>query len=207
MPTIPWACAHAIPHPPALTATQSWGRSLRDAVSYLFHPKQDPTHTQETEQHKRASPRIPRTFKFPKALGTGQKERAGLREWGEASPPVLPIERGQLLINSQREHPRYGSDRSAACKYKPNSMESRNALGWKGPQSPSGSNPPAIGTDIFHQPSLLRAPSNLAFSGCLSGLPVHIAGSRRASHPPGPPRPCPVMSSSSKSIFCSTAKS
>jgi len=41
-------------------------------------------------------------------------------------------------------------------------VESLNALGWKEPHSTSGSKPPAMGRDTFHQLRLLKAPSNLA---------------------------------------------
>jgi len=48
-------------------------------------------------------------------------------------------------------------------------IESQNGLGWKGPYRSSGSNPPAMSRDIFHQHRLLRAPSNLALNPAREG--------------------------------------
>ena len=56
-------------------------------------------------------------------------------------------------------------------------IESWNGLGWKGPQRSSGSNPPAMSRDIFHQPRLLRAPSNLALSPAREGVATASLGS------------------------------
>ena len=47
-----------------------------------------------------------------------------MKEWGKVSPPVFPTEWVRLLIKSKRLDPRYGNDRSAACKYKPDFMPS-----------------------------------------------------------------------------------
>jgi len=46
-------------------------------------------------------------------------------------------------------------------------MES--GLGWKGPYRASRSNPLAMGRDPFHQPRVLRAPSNLALNPAREG--------------------------------------
>jgi len=50
-------------------------------------------------------------------------------------------------------------------------------LGWKGPQRSSGSNPPAISRDPFHQPRVLRAPSSLALDISSDGAATASLGS------------------------------
>ena len=55
-------------------------------------------------------------------------------------------------------------------------IESWNGLGWKGPERSSGSNPPAISRDIFHQTRLLRAPSNLAVNPAREGAATASLG-------------------------------
>ena len=54
--------------------------------------------------------------------------------------------------------------------------ESRTGLGWKGPCGPSGSNPPALGRDPFHQPSVLQAPSSRALSTAREGAATASLG-------------------------------
>jgi len=48
-------------------------------------------------------------------------------------------------------------------------LESENDLGWKGPYRSSSSHPSAMGSDPFHQPRLLPAPSNLALNPAREG--------------------------------------
>jgi len=55
-------------------------------------------------------------------------------------------------------------------------LESWNGLGWKGPYRSSGSNPPAMGRDSFHQTRLLRAPSNLALNTAREGAATASLG-------------------------------
>jgi len=49
-------------------------------------------------------------------------------------------------------------------------------LGWKGPERSSGSNPPAISRDIFHQTRVLKAPSNLALKPAREGAATAFLG-------------------------------
>jgi len=49
-------------------------------------------------------------------------------------------------------------------------------MGWKGPYRSSGSNPPAMGGDTFHQPRLLKAPSNLALNTARKGAATASLG-------------------------------
>jgi len=56
-------------------------------------------------------------------------------------------------------------------------IESQNGLGWKGPYRSPSSNPPAMGRDPFHQPRVLRAPSNLALNTAREGAATASLGS------------------------------
>jgi len=51
----------------------------------------------------------------------------------------------------------------------PRIIESQNGWGQKGPYRSTSSNPRAMDRDIFHQPRVLRAPSNLALSTAREG--------------------------------------
>jgi len=55
--------------------------------------------------------------------------------------------------------------------------ESRNGLGWKGPDRPPCPSPPAMGRDPFHQPRVLRALSNLALNPAREGAATASLGS------------------------------
>jgi len=63
-------------------------------------------------------------------------------------------------------------------------MESQNGLGWKGPYRSSSSNSPDMGRDPFHQPSMLRAPSNLALSTARVGQPQLLWATWARASPP-----------------------
>jgi len=55
-------------------------------------------------------------------------------------------------------------------------IEPQNGLGWKGPYRSFNSNPPAMSRDIFPQPRVLRAPSNLALNTAREGAATASLG-------------------------------